>query len=492
MSRLHPRVTPRPATTHRAARGAASLIVVLLLFLVLSLTAAYTSRNLIFEQKTSANQARSTTAFEAADAGVEWTLTQLNGGRIDANCTESTSAADLSFQQRYLTIATNGNISQKPRAAGSLSPRVWPTCVFNGATLNCACPSGAAVDPTASVGVGSFPAFRVWPAVFEPAGPTASPWTVFPAPRPGLLALTVSGCTRLPASAAETCMDYVSRGEIGEGLAGVRALIALRSGLATLPAAAVTARLDVVPYPPAPAVPSSSDPKLGVVNTDQRSGFTVNTAGSIETTRFAPQGIPGTPAEFSLAPDDLRLLKTSLVAPAGSSTYGPELTGGDRMFVTTFGMRRQTYREQPGVRVCPSATCTDVNTALAENPNRIIWVQGNLALTAPLGTAAAPVLLIVDGETLTLGPGVQIHGFVYMTGGDTDTSTILLPPDAPTAITGAVVAEGRLLTDYTGTPLPVANRLTITYDAALLELLRTTYGSWVRLPGSWRDFKGTP
>ena len=44
-------------------RGAASLIVVLLLFLVLSLTAAYTSRNLIFEQKTSANQARATMAF---------------------------------------------------------------------------------------------------------------------------------------------------------------------------------------------------------------------------------------------------------------------------------------------------------------------------------------------------------------------------------------------------------------------------------------------
>ena len=73
----------KPGTpgTGRAAgqRGAASLIVVMLLFFVLSLTAAYANRHLIFEQKTSANQSRSTAAFEAAEAGIEWALAQLNG-----------------------------------------------------------------------------------------------------------------------------------------------------------------------------------------------------------------------------------------------------------------------------------------------------------------------------------------------------------------------------------------------------------------------------
>ena len=62
-------------TSHpRAQRGAATLIVVMLLFFIVSLVAAYAGRNLIFEQKTSANQYRATQAFEAADAGLEWAL----------------------------------------------------------------------------------------------------------------------------------------------------------------------------------------------------------------------------------------------------------------------------------------------------------------------------------------------------------------------------------------------------------------------------------
>ena len=473
-------------------RGAASLIVVLLLFLVLSLTAAYTSRNLIFEQKTSANQARSTTAFEAAEAGVEWALTQLNGGRVSDACVESTAPGALSFQERYLAIAANGYISQTQRAPGNPLPQLWPTCVFNGNSWTCACPTNADINPIPlPVGAGSFPAFRIWPAVKEPVLPTDSPWTVALSPRPGLMALTVAGCTRLPSAVSETCLDYLSRGEIGEGLSGVRVRLALRSGLSTPPAAAITARINVAPF-----APSGSDPKLYVINTDTRSkGFTVNTANPpgdpLDVSRFVAETIPGSPSEFSFVPNDPKLLKISDVAPAGSSTYGPELTGGDRMFVMTFGMKRQTYREQPGLRMCPSpVVCpaiTDINTALANNPNRIIWVEGNLALTANLGTPVAPVLLIVDGERLTLGADVNIYGFVYITGGATDTATIELP-NTPTSITGALVAEGKLVTTYSGTPAN-ASKLTVTYNAAALDLMRTTYGSWVRMPGSWRDFK---
>ena len=51
-------------------RGAATLVVVMVLFFIISMVAAYTSRNLIFEQRTSANQYRSTQAQEAAEAGL--------------------------------------------------------------------------------------------------------------------------------------------------------------------------------------------------------------------------------------------------------------------------------------------------------------------------------------------------------------------------------------------------------------------------------------
>ena len=51
-------------------RGAATLIVVMILFFVMTLVAAYTNRSLIFEQRTSANQYRSTQSLEIADAGM--------------------------------------------------------------------------------------------------------------------------------------------------------------------------------------------------------------------------------------------------------------------------------------------------------------------------------------------------------------------------------------------------------------------------------------
>jgi Tfp pilus assembly protein PilX len=59
---------------HQGQRGVATLIVVLVLFFVVSLVAAYTNRNLIFEQRTASNQYRSTQALEAAEAGLEWAI----------------------------------------------------------------------------------------------------------------------------------------------------------------------------------------------------------------------------------------------------------------------------------------------------------------------------------------------------------------------------------------------------------------------------------
>ncbi|MCK7493803.1 MAG: PilX N-terminal domain-containing pilus assembly protein [Comamonadaceae bacterium] len=82
-----------PGCTRRRQRGAASLVVVLVLFLVVSLVAAYTSRNLIFEQRTGINQYRSTQALEAAEAGLEWTIQMLNAGLIDTACAPDPSAA---------------------------------------------------------------------------------------------------------------------------------------------------------------------------------------------------------------------------------------------------------------------------------------------------------------------------------------------------------------------------------------------------------------
>jgi Tfp pilus assembly protein PilX len=50
----------------------ATVPVVLLLLLGLGILGLYANRGLVFEQRTAANQARSTQAFEVAEAGLEW------------------------------------------------------------------------------------------------------------------------------------------------------------------------------------------------------------------------------------------------------------------------------------------------------------------------------------------------------------------------------------------------------------------------------------
>ena len=480
--------SPSPGTRAVGQRGAASLVVVMLLFLALSLTAAYTSRNLIFEQKTSANQSRSTAAFEAAEAGIEWTLAQLNGGAMDSRCTDTAPAT--SFQERYLTFSAAGLVSQTPRAGNSPSPRIWPTCVFNGASWDCTCPSDTAADPAAPVGAGPFPAFRVWPSAPEPttaatppANAASSPWGSVTPARPGFAFINSVGCTRLP-SAGEPCLDFMPRGEMGEGMAFQRATLALRSGLAVSPAAAVTARLDVTPA-------GTPAPTLRVVNTDLRSGgFTVNTGAAIDRSRVTLQTVPGTPADQSLVEADPRLASLSLVA-APSAPPGPaSLTAGERMFVSVFGMKRATYRNQPGLRVCASpCTAARVNALLEKNPDRVIWVEGNMTVDADIGVpGTTPVLMVVNGNTLSLDPDRLVYGFVYLTGDGAavaDTSTIAIAGGSA-QIQGALVAEGRLVT--TG----VSGQLTVSHDAAALDRLRLTYGSWVRLGATWRDFKEVP
>ena len=465
--------------TGRRQRGVGAVLVVMVLFFVVSLMAAYTSRNLIFEQKTSANQTRATMGFEAADAGIEWVLTQLNGGLINDSC-EDTAPSD-SFQRRYLVADANGYFTHTTRAADS-----WPTCVFNGTEWTCRCPRATSLTPPDSTGTGPFPSFRVWPATKEPTSTTFSPYTAVSFVRPALISVASAGCSVLPATANQdstggangNCLSYMPRGGFGEGIGSTRVYLGLRSGLISPPAVPLTARRTVT------ATPIGA--KLKLVNTDHASGgFTINAGDGVDASIFDARTVPGTPGSASLLADDPRLFELNT-----PSTGPMPLSAGERMFVSTFGMKRQTYRDQPGLRVCfDPCTAAQIDTLLNNNPNRIIWVEGNLTVDTNIGTAGAPVLLIVNADTLTLATNVNIYGFVYLTGAASATTTINLPAASPPpTITGALAVEGSLTVSYASAPA-VGQELTITYDPVPLNLLRTTYGSWVRVVGGWRDFK---
>jgi len=465
----------------RPARGVATLVVVMILFFVVAMVAAYTSRNLIFEQRTSANQYRSSVAFEAAEAGVEWTLAMLNGGSINDLCNAAASGSN--FQQRYLQIAADGAITAAPGRSAAANPLTWPTCAFDGARWNspnaCTCPSGASqLAPAAS----TLPAFRAW-LPKAPELPSDS------AGGPGLVGLRVNGCTRMSGGATPDCLAQEPQLQSGDAVAGVRAVLALRSGIAAVPSAAVTAQGSFTVQPATPGVIA-----FQVVNADARSnGITVNAGANISSqSSILGQSFGGTPSDQTMVAGDTRLASFSTVAPGANS-----LDAGERMFVSQFGMRRTLYVQQPGVRTCPSSTvptcsASALNALQAANPNRILWVNGDLNLDASLGTALSPVLLIVDGRVLQLAAGVKVIGFVYLTGrvaGVAGPATLALPASNTASIDGALMAESSLVVNYGATAPAVPALPTITYTPAVLNVLRTSYGSWVRLPGGWRDFK---
>jgi hypothetical protein len=416
-------------------RGAASLIVVMVLFFIVSLVAAYTSRNLIFEQRTSANQYRSTQAFEAAEAGLEWALARLNGGRITNACQEAgATVADTSFRQRYINIAGDGQVTPRLRSTGA---GLWPSCVFDGSTWQCDCPSDAAPSVAAPTGGGVFPAFRVRFVAVAGA-------------RPGVVRVESNGCTRLD----DGCLDFPAQGATGEGRATVSTLVALKGAITTLPAAALTVQGEV-------------NGPLTAYNTDPGStGLTIQ-AGGLVSAAAEQVSIPGTPADESLIESD----------PSLSSNGGTDLASSspsaDRLFTSVFGIWRDSYRDQPAaVQVdCTGAGCAAaVRNAAAMNPGRVLWVNGNLNIdtAGDVGSAAEPLVLVVSGN-LSLATGARVYGLVYTRGGTW----------AGTGeIRGAAWVENNLT---------AANSLSLVYDAPLLTLLRLSQGSFVRLPGSWRD-----
>lgn len=415
-------------------RGVATLTVVMVLFFIVSMVAAYTSRNLIFEQRTSANQYRSTQALEVADAGLNWALALLNGGRIDPACAASADPAHDTFRERYLSIDPD---------TGMVLPRLIPAavppaplmagCVFNGAGWTCSCPSAGLPVVATPPGSGVFPAFRVR---FETN-----------AAKPGLVTIKVNGCTRN----ADACLGFPPTGETNEGRVTVTALVALKGGVTTLPAAPVTAKGNI----------DLGAAALTAINSNPLdSGITVHAGRLINPGSLKLVAAPGSPPSQSILENDLSL----------------DTLDSDRMFSNAFGMSRTTYRDQPGaVKLSCGGTCSaaTVRTAIANNPGRVLWLDGALDVNSAgdIGSAAAPVVIVVNGN-VTFSSDVNIYGLVYTATADWVTS-------GTSTIRGAVMAQGNLGGNSTAT---------VVYDRDVLRRLRLLSGSFVVVPGSWRDF----
>jgi Tfp pilus assembly protein PilX len=435
-------------------RGGASLVVVMVLFFIISMVAAYTSRNMIFEQRTGANLYRATQSFEAAEAGMNWALMMLNSGRIDAACQATTSTANDSFRLRYLNInAGTGLIT--PRAQTPSGDPLTPTCVFNGGTgsWSCSCPVNAAPALTAPGGNAVSPAFRV-----RFSAPTLSSGA---SPEPGHVRIDVVGCTRLD----NDCLNTAGASVANEGRTVLGAVFMLSGRATAFPQAALTARGNV------------NASNLRVINAASGgSGITVHASGTIN----AGALVLSTSAGNALGGSTLEL-DTYLEPPAiASAPSVPAFTTAQRFFASMFMLTPERWQQMPGVvqvncigvgGACDSAT---VRTAIANNPGRPLWLTGGLTVDGAddIADAANPVMMVINGN-LQFSTNRTVHGLLMLRGSSWDTGTVA------GTIRGAVVVDGSV----TGTSSTV-----IQYDSDVLRNLRTQSGSFFRVTGSWRDW----
>ncbi|MEI8267732.1 MAG: PilX N-terminal domain-containing pilus assembly protein [Betaproteobacteria bacterium] len=124
-----------------------------------------------------------------------------------------------------------------------------------------------------------------------------------------------------------------------------------------------------------------------------------------------------------------------------------------------------------------NALTTPVNdgTGFSAATSGLVWHQGNLTLGGNVGTAASPVLLIVQGN-LVIPAGVVVNGFVFVIGDVTCVGC------GSPSINGAIAATGANNLTAAQVQLPA--------DAAngALARLGTTAVRFTKVIGTWRDW----
>jgi hypothetical protein len=307
-------------------------------------------------------------------------------------------------------------------------------------------------------------------AVAACIAPTGGGWACRCAPA-GEPATAPSGtgpgfAVELAARAGARMVDVVSlgcgRGIPGPGCsgdarAGLRVTLALRPALAASPGAALTVRGTV----------STGAASLGVHNPDAASGGVALRAGAgVDAPALRVQGPAGTPASAALVTRDDAL-----------ATLDPS-----RLFLALFGVPRDTWRESfaDALLDCPCDSAA-VSEALARGARKL-WLRGDLVVDSTLvaGSETAPLIVVVDGTVRLTGP-LRLQGLLHA--GDIEGPASPAGMSASARVDGAVVSAAH----WRG-----ATALDLVYDPQVLARLRALPGTFVRVPGSWRDDAAAP
>ena len=428
--------------------GAATLVVVMVMFLIVAMLAAYANRNLVFEQRVSSNYARSAVAHEAAEAGLEWGIALLNGGKIDASCAASATGVN-SLRQRYLGIdAETGWITpQAPLVKTNVA-----NCVKRAnAGWQCQCPDSAAAVPSPSV-----------PADNQLQPSFSLQFEKLAAARSGVVRLLALGCSDWQLGSCSGNAQQATANALLLSGSQARVEVALLSALKLPPAAPLVSRLEL----------KTDAQGVGLHSTDPRaSGLLLISGAALPT--LAGDRLDSLP-DWAVQ-QTLRGLDPALQASAQAEANGAI----DAMFKLYFGMPSAAYRLQPAMkRISCEGDCAQTLSDAYAAGARMLWVEGDLQLSSnvELGTDTEPVVLVAAGAATLDGP-MRLHGLLYarkdLSWGNAS--------GQPALLSGAAIVEGSV---------KISGRVDFLYLPGIMNRLNKTTGSFVRVPGSWSDVSG--
>ena len=432
--RLSMRTTVPSRGSRRRQGGVAALFVTVMLCFAMVLAVAVAHRNVVVEEQRSANELRAASAFEAAEAGLDWALARINDpSPIGVDCQPSAEATALSFRDRMVRLdAASGDVTTLSWLDGGTPVPRQAACVLGEEGWACRCPLDGRPSLPPPAGTAMAPAF-----VVELAAST----------RGDVVRVIAVGCTRSGAGAA--CAASVDAAS--EATARLEAAWALLPALRSLPAAALTVQGDV-------DVGAAS---LGVGNVDAASGgLAIHAGGRIAATALRIAAPPGASIGASLASDDASLR---------------ELTA-DRFFARTLGMGRAAWADQPAARRIDCASdCADRIGAAIAAGQRLLAIDGDATITGPaaFGHSDDPIVIVASGA-LRLSGDIELHGVLHAGSLEWNETT----PG------GAYVRGAVIVGSYRGNGAVDLHR-----DAAVLARLRSANGSFVRVNGSWKDFQ---
>lgn len=434
----------------RAQRGVAALIISLVLLFGMTIVVFFLNRGLLFEQKSSANQFRATSAFELAEAGVEWATGMLNDQRyITSTCTvdTSTTTPKTSFRERYLTPSLTADtppLIQFTVPAGAIAG-----CRFTGGQFQCSCPKPG--TETLALAASTDPSFTLQFAAVP--GDTEA------------IAITATGCINQSAD----CLSTTPDAQRGDATATVRTVLKLKPTLRAAPSAALSAGGAV-----------SICGSFNMTNKDMNSnGNLVNAGGHIEIGNLIETGetglggcgggggqtlstIPGTPIENVLV--------------SGDSSLDSLSSNPDGMFSAYFGTTLAQYQAQATLVTGGSASERASNLiALYNQGYTDFWIDGDIHFSGSgtLGSANRSVK-IVSSSDIKVNGTMNIYGLIYSSNSEWNALGT-----GASNIHGAVVTLDNYKNNGNGT---------ITYDPAVLFGGGRLSGPMLRVPGSWRDF----